>query len=198
MRVHIHGEQGVHLHIGLVHVIPVLERRVVHPPVGGAAVVGDNVHDHLEPLLMRFFHKQLIVLVVAEAGVYVVVVGAGIAVVALLRLIIQKQRRAPDSRSAQVGNIVQVVHDTLDVSAVPGHRVLAVHFVGRCRDFPGAGAAVQVFPTLPGLVVVHEGRREAVRHDEIDHIGLRETLPRSAPLLPLVYDVRILEGLPVL
>ena len=175
--------------------VPVLERRVVHPPVGGAAVVGDNVHDDLDAFLMRFLHKQLIVLVVAETGVYVVVVGAGIAVVALGRLVVEEKRRAPDGRGAQVGHVVQVVYHALDVSSMAGHRVLAVYLVGRCGNAPGTCASVKVLPSLPGAVVVPEGRCEAVRHDEVDHIGLREAPAGGTSLLPFAYDVRILEGL---
>ena len=196
--VHVHGEQGVHLHVRIVHMVPVLERGVLHPPVRRAAVVGDNVHNHLEAFLVRLGHKGLVVLVVAKSRVDMIIVGAGIAVVALARLVVQQERGAPDSRSAQIGNIIQVVDEALDVAAVTGHRVLPVHLVRRSGNTPGAGGTVQVFPALPGLVIVLEGRCKAVRHNQVNHIGRGVALAVCASFFPLTDDVRVFEGLSVL
>ena len=196
--IHIHGEQGVHLHVGLVHVIPVLEGRIVHPPVSRAAVVGDNVHDHLQAVLVAFGHKGLVQGVVSEAGVDVVVVGAGIAVVTLLRLVVQQQRGAPDGRSTQVRYIVQVIDDALQVSSVPGNRILAVHLVREERNGPRLFRPVVVRgdDVAEAFLVGGVGIGKAVRHDEVDHIGRGETLTLGTPLPALAQLIGVLEGLP--
>ena len=142
---------------------------------------------------MGLVHHLLVVGVVAEARVDVVVIGAGVAVVGLLRLVVQQQRRAPEGRGAQVGDVVQVVDDALDVAAVAGHRILAVHLVGRGGDGPGDGRAVVVLAALPGRVIVQEGRGEAVGHDQVDHVRRGEAGAVRAALFPLADQVRILD-----
>ena len=194
-RIHVHTEEGVHLHVGLVHMIPVMERRFLHPPVLGAAVVGDNVHNHLEAFLVALLNKLTVQLIIAEAGVDVIVVGASIAVVTLPVLIIQEERRAPDGRSAQVGHIVQVVDDALEVAAVAGHGILAVHGVGQLGNLPLHGRSVIVgrdYGAIAGLVGgIAVGK--AVRHDKVYHIGRSEAFPLGTPLAAGLYAVGILE-----
>ena len=60
---------------------PVLERHLLHPPVLSAAVVGHDVHDDLDSVLMRDIHHLLIEGVVAETGVDIIVVRACITVI---------------------------------------------------------------------------------------------------------------------
>ena len=45
---------------------PVIERHILHPPVLSAAVVGHDVHDDLDSVLMRDIHHLLIEGVVTE------------------------------------------------------------------------------------------------------------------------------------
>ena len=122
-----------------------------------------------------------------------IVIGAGVAVVGLARLVVQQQGRAPNGRRTQVGDIVQVVDDALDVAAVAGHRVLAVHLVGRGGDRPGDGRAVVVLAALPGRVVIEEGRGETVGHDKVDHVRRREAGTVGAPFLAFADQVGILD-----
>ena len=190
MRVHVHGEERIHLHVGLVHMVPVLERRVLHPPVGGAAVVGHNVHDHLEPTLMRLLNKGLVQRIVSEPGVYMIIVRAGIAVVGLPGLVVQQQRRAPDGRGAQVFHIVQMVYDALQVAAVTGHGIGTVHLVRQLGHRPRYQGAVFI-----GLFR-HRGAGKTVRHDKVHHIGRGEAFPLGASLLPGLDQVGIADGLP--
>ncbi len=63
----------------LVHPVP--EREILHPPVGVSAVVGHYVHDHPEASGMGLADEFAVFEVAAEARVYLVVVGAGVAVV---------------------------------------------------------------------------------------------------------------------
>ena len=60
---------------------PVIERQVLHPPVVGAAVVGDDVHYDLEAFLVCLGNIFLVLGIAAETGVDAVVVAAGVAVV---------------------------------------------------------------------------------------------------------------------
>ena len=142
---------------------------------------------------MGLVHEGLEKGVVAEAGVDMVIVRAGIAVIALIGLVVQQERRIPDGRRAQVRHIVQVVDDALEVAAVAGHGILTVHSVRGGRNGPRMAGAVDVFPALPLLIVVHEGRGKAVRHDQVDHIGRGIALALPAAFLALPHLVGILE-----
>ena len=193
VRIHIHREERVHLHVRLGDVVPVREGRVVHPPVGRAAVVGDDVHDHFQPLPMGLVHELPVQGVVAEARIDVVIVSAGVAVVGLLRLVVQQQRGVPDGRRAQVGDIVQMVDDALEVAPVPGHRILAVDIIRRFGNGPRNGGAVVIGLAFPGPVVAGAAGSEPVGHDQVNHVGRRETGAVGTPLLPLADQIRILD-----
>ena len=191
VRVHVHGEERVHLHVGFVHMVPVLERRVFHPPVGGAAVVGDHVHNHLQTAFVRLLNKGFVQGIVSKAGVDMIIVRAGIAVVGLPGLVVQQQRRTPDGRGAQVFDIIQVVHHALQVAAVTGHGIGPVHPVRQLGHRPGYQGAVFI-----GLFR-HRGAGETVRHNQVNHIGRGEAFPPGAPLLPGLNQVGIADGLPL-
>ena len=79
--VHICREADVGVGVFRENVYPILERQVLHPPVGGSAVVGDYVHYDLEAFAVGCLHIFGIFFIVTETGVDVVVVGAGIAVI---------------------------------------------------------------------------------------------------------------------
>ena len=195
MRVHVHGEQGVHLHVRLVYVIPVGERRVLHPPVRRPAVVRDDVHDHFQAFLMGSIHHLPVQGIVTEAGVDVIVIGTGIPVVGLLRLVIQQQRRAPKGRRPEVRYIIQMVDDALDVAAMPRHRVVPVHDVRRLGNIPGKRGAIVIGLSVPPGIIFGTGRCEPVRHDQVDEVLGREALPVGAPLLPSADQVGVLDHL---
>ena len=195
MGIHVHGEEGVHLHVGLGHVVPVGERRVVHPPVRGAAVVGDDVHHHFQAAGMGFVDKTLVEGIVTETGVDVIVVRAGIAVVGLVRLIVQQQRCGPDGRGTQIGHIIQMVDHALEVSAVPRHGVFAVHFVGGLRGGPGMAGTVFIGLSGPAGVVIGRTRGEAVRDDEVHHVGGGITRAVGASRLARPEEVGVLHRL---
>ena len=141
-------------------VYPVPERQVFHPPVARAAVVGDDVHNHLQPVLVGFADELPIQFVRAEPGVYAVVVAAGVAVVRTFGFVVQQQRRGPYGRGAQPCDVIQVVDHPLQVAPVAAEE----------------GAAVGALPRVGRRVVRRIAVGEAVGHQEVDHVGRGETL----------------------
>lgn len=75
---------------------------------------------------MGLGNQVAVLLVRSEAGVDAVVVGAGVAVVRSFGLVVEQQGRGPDDRCPEVGNVVQVVADTLDIAAVAAEEGFAV------------------------------------------------------------------------
>ena len=118
-------------------------------------MVGDHVHHNLEPFAVCLLHVFAVQAVAAEAGIDVVVVGAGVAVVGAPGGVVLQQRGAPDGRGAQVTDVVQVIDDSAKVSAVAGAGVLPVGFFHR---------GVR---TVNGRVAV----RETVRDNEVQKVG---------------------------
>ena len=148
---------------------------------------------------MGFFHKGLVQGIVAETGVDMIIVRAGIAVVTLVVLIVQQERRGPDGGDAQVSQIVQMVDDALQVAAVTGHRVHAVHGIFDDRDGIGHHAGTVIVGQGVGAEAIVVGKvavGKAVRHNQVHQVGRGETLPLGTPLLPFPDQIRILEGFP--
>ena len=125
-----------------------------------AAVVGDDVHNHLQPVLVGFADELPIQFVRAEPGVYAVVVAAGVAVVRTFGFVVQQQRRGPYGRGAQPCDVIQVVDYPLQVAPVAAEE----------------GAAVGALPRVGRRVVRRIAVGEAVGHQEVDHVGRGETL----------------------
>ena len=115
---------------------------------------------------MRVGYQLAVVLVGAEARVNAVIVGRGIAVIgagavlAVGRVVLQHGRE-PKGRHAQLGEVVQMVPDALQVTAVAQAGLRAVFHVG-------------VHALHLRLVVLALG--EAVGHQHVEHVGVGETL----------------------
>ena len=152
---------------------PVLERQVVEPPVSGTAVVGYDVLNKLDALLMSGGHQRAVQFVGAVAGVDLIVVRAGIAVVGIGRLVVEGDGRRPYGGDAEVGQIVQMIHDALEVTAVTSAGELAVALLG------GQGRGV----------ILHVPVGETVGHQQVHHIGGAEAHPLAGALAPLVNAV---------
>ena len=88
-----------------------------------------------------------------------------------------------------------MVDKSLNITAMPGNRILPVHDIGRFGNGPRNRGAVVIGLPVPGPVVTGTGRREPVGHDEINQVGRGETHPVGTPLLPLADQVRILDFL---
>ena len=93
-----------------------------------ATVVEDHVHYNLDAALVDFLNQLAVFLIGAEAGIYFVIIGRGIAVVASSLHVVFQYGSEPQSGYAQVGEVVQVLFDTGQVTAVAGVRVIAVYF----------------------------------------------------------------------
>ena len=141
---------------GVVEIEPVAGRQVAHPPVAAAAVVEDHVHDDLHAAGVGLVNEVDVLLHGAEARIDVIVVRDGVAVVGAGVVLLD--RVEPDGRHAQVVDVVEMVHDTLDVTAVTAAGAAAV----------GAGA-------FDG-VVVRVAICETVRGDEVQDVIGGETL----------------------
>ena len=107
---------------------------------------------------MGLGNQVAVLLVRSEAGVDAVVVGAGVAVVRSFGLVVEQQGRGPDDRCPEVGNVVQVVADTLDIAAVAAEE----------------GFAVGLLLRVGGRIVFGIAVGEAVGHEEVDHVRGRE------------------------
>ena len=140
---------------------PGLGREVLHPPVGGAAMVRHHIHQHFQPLAVGLVHERAVEFVGAVAGIDAVIVGTGVAVVGIGLLVVEEQRRRPDGRGAQAGNVVEVVDDALDVAAVGAAEILRRRFFGRFLH----------------RVVLLVAVGEAVGHQQVDHVGRAEGRP---------------------
>ena len=135
---------------GVVEIEPVAGRQIAHPPVAAAAVVEDHVHDDLHATGVGLVDEVDVFLHGAEARIDVIVVRDGIAVVSAGVVLLD--RVEPDGGHAQVIDIVEVVHDTLDVTAVAA-----------------AGAAAVGAGTFDG-VVVRVAVCKTVRGDEVQDV----------------------------
>ena len=156
--VHVGGEADVGAGVGVELVYPVVEGEVLHPPMLGAAVVGDDVHNHLDALAVGLRHEFAVEGIAAEARVYLIVVRGGIAVVRLLGRIVEQQGGRPYSCGTEVGDVVEVVDDTLDVATMASEEGIAVGLV------IGVGGRV-----VRGVAI-----GKAVGHEQIHHIGRGE------------------------
>lgn len=160
---------------------PILERQVVEPPMTYAAVVRHDVHYHFQSARMGVAHEIAVLPVRAEARVDIVVVGACVAVVRAVGVVVEKQRCRPYGGRAEVGDVVEMSIHTRDVAAVATEI-----FAARARLFRlGAG--------IVALVAVGE----TVGHEQVYHVGGRETASVARILAASGYFVGILEPLPV-
>ena len=127
---------------------------------------------------MGRLHQLLILLIGSVTGVDVIIVGAGIAVVGAMAGVVPQQRGAPESRSAQIGNVIQMVDNALQVAAVAAHGLLPV------------GLFVRIGRRVDGRVSIGK----TVGDDEVDQVGGSEAPPLGASFGPLVNLVGIAYG----
>ena len=133
---------------------PILEQKVLHPPMVSTAVVRHYVHDHLQALIVGPGNIFLVLGIASETRIDPVVVTAGIAMVGLTVLVVHQERSAPDRGSSKVGDIVQMIDDSLKVAAMTTERT----------------AAVSQFEGIICVVVARVGIGKTVRIDKVDEI----------------------------
>ena len=140
-----------------------------------ATMVCNDVHYDLQALLMSLVHKLPVKLVATHARVNFVIVPAGIAVIGFKALVVHQQRSAPNSGSAQLSHIVQMVDYALYVASVAAQ----VH------------VAVCLFLHSGHVVIGRIAIGKAVRENKIDHIGRSKAL--AAALCLFADGVRVFE-----
>ena len=99
--------------------------------------------------------------VAAEARIDLVIVAAGVAVIGLVFLVIEEERGAPDRSGTEVGDVVEMVDDSLEVTSMAAERFV-----------PGS-----LFLGVKRIVVAWVCIGETVGTDEIDEVGGCKTLP---------------------
>ena len=144
---------------------PVVGGHVGHPGVLETAVVENHVHHHLESFAMRLVDELPVFVVGAESGIHSVVVGGSIAVIGVVpgawwRVVLEHWGE-PQRRHAQVGEVVKMLSDALQVAAVAVTGHLAV-----------AQLAAHPLHLVVGGVAVGK----AVGHEHIEHIGIGKAL----------------------
>ena len=150
-----------------------------------AAVVEDHIHYHLQAFLMTGINQLSVLLVGTETRINTVVVGTGIAVIggplALIRRVVLQNRGEPKCRNTQLREIVQVLHQTFQVTAVTKG---------------GSGTVFTIVLHAFHLRVVVSALCKTVRHQQIEHITDIEALAlvtAHLTLFQLVADLLLVE-----
>ena len=131
---------------------------------------------------MRLFNILLEKVVVSETSVDVIVVCACITVVCCHREVVLEERRTPDSGSTELADVVEMVDDTLDVTAVTAERLVAVSLVRHTLN----------------RVIGNIAICKTVRHDEVDHVCSSEACTLCRTVLACCDFVWMLEGFSIL
>ena len=131
-------------------------------------MVCDDIHQDLKPLSVSLFDKLPIEFVAAETGIDVIVVGCRITVIGLVLRIIFQKRSRPDCCRTEFRDVVEMVDNPLNVTAVSSEKFAAV------RLFSGVGRRI-----IRRVAIC-----KAVRHNEINHIRARKTFPLRRALNP--------------
>ena len=138
---------------------PVVVGQVFHPPVCRAAVIRHHIHQDLQTFAVRQLYHVRIQRIVTVTRVDMVVVGASVTVIAPSRLVVTQQRGRPDSGTTQLGNMIEAVDDTLNVTAKTTVHVTFVGFL------------LGVLRAVVRLVTIHK----TVTHDQVHYIGRIKT-----------------------
>ena len=124
-------------------------------------MVRHHVQEDLDAFFMRLGHHLPVQFVRTVTRVDMVVIRTGVAVVRAPRGIVPEDRRTPEGGGAEVGDIIEMVDNSLDVTAMAAHRRIPTHLLrGQGRGIIGR---------------VPIGK--AVRDDQVNEVGRSETLP---------------------
>ena len=175
IRIHIGREGNVRTGVSVEHMIPILERSVLHPPVSRTRMIRNDIHNDLEILLVSLLYILLEKIVCTETRVDMIIICTSISVVRVLRLVILEKRCTPDCSGTKTADVVKIIDDTLKVTTVTSKELVTGIFVRSilCR-------------IVAGIAVC-----KAVWHDEVDHISSCETLAFSRSFLARSDFVRI-------
>ena len=126
-------------------------------------------------MLVGLVYQSAILVIGTKAGVYLVVVGGGIAMIGAEAIVVGRvvleHRCEPQRRHAEFHEIVEVLAQSLQVTAMAQTGLATVyHIVIHALD----------------LVVGIAATGEAVGHEHIEHVGIGETLALVTGFLPLL------------
>ena len=145
---------------------PVLRRWVDVPGMIVAAVVENHVHHHLQSTLVAFVDELLIFSVCTKARIHFIVIGGGVSVVRAVHAVVVgpvvlKNRREPQGGDAEVGEVVEVLLDAGEITAV------AQAWLGAFADLVAHALDHVVLRVAVG---------EAVWHEQVEYVGVGEAL----------------------
>ena len=92
-------------------------------------MIRHDVHDDLQILLVGLLHIFLEKVIVTETSIDMVIVCTCITVVSGLFKIVLDERCTPDGCRTKLADIIEMVYDTLDVTAMTSERLAAVSLV---------------------------------------------------------------------
>ena len=98
---------------------PIVRRQVFHPPMLYATMIWHNIHYQFQTMHMTRIGQTFVVVVHTETRVDFVIIGAGVMMIRITRIVVVEQRRRPQRRRAEVGNVPQMVDNSLNITALP-------------------------------------------------------------------------------
>src|SRR5471030_583993 len=106
---------------------PAVGRRIIHPWMRGANVIGDNIEQDLQAQSMRSADERAVIVERAEMFFHGVEVGCAVAVIIATGVVIVVVNRSnPEGGNAEVFEIWQVLLDAFEIAAVIGLRIVAI------------------------------------------------------------------------
>ena len=125
-------------------------------------VIKDHIHHNLQSLLVSLITKALIILVRTKAGVHLIIIGGGIAVIGCeiilgIGRIILEHRGKPKRGYAQLLKVVEVLADTIQVATMTQ---------------TGLGAILYIVTHALYLCRMIGTLCKTVGHQHIEHIGI--------------------------
>ena len=138
-------------------------------------VIKDHIHHNLQSPLVSLITKALIILVRTKAGVHLIIIGGGIAVIGCeiilgIGRIILEHRGKPKRGYAQLLKVVEVLADTIQVATMTQ---------------TGLGAILNIISHALYLCRMIGALCETVGHQHIKHIGIGKAHPLIATHLTL-------------
>ena len=155
---------------------PVGRRLILHPRMRRSNVVRHRIEDDLHAARMGRSHESAIVRHRSEVGIDGVHIRCAIAVIRLpgLSRAVVIERRGPKRRDTQLLQVIQMIFDATQIATMvcpPKTSIVRVAKVGK-------------------LVIRLVAIREAVRHNQVHHVGVAEPLRLLGHVSPCGERVR--------
>ena len=172
--------------VGIVE--PVFRWRVEIPGMVVAAMIEYHVHHHLQTTLVAFVDELLIFSIGAEAGIHLIIIGGGIAMIRTVHAVVVgpvvlQDGSEPQSRNTKLSEVVKMLLYSGEVASVAQ---------------AGLGAVACLVAHAFHHVVFRIAVGEAVGHEQIEHVCIAEAnvfLTTHRALAELVFHLFALAGL---